>query len=71
MKSVSEKDLMNVSSLIRTLHPLYEALSGLRLMTACGEKQLMSFQRGKLSASLKALIDICETKGNDHDTNHS
>jgi len=49
----SRDNLLNAFELIRPLCFVYGGLAGFRLINACGKSSIMSYQRGKLSASLR------------------
>lgn len=54
----SEKNVADILKIANVLWFVYGLLAQDRLMQACGKKQLMSFQHGKLSEMLKELIAI-------------
>lgn len=55
----SKKHLSEAFALAQILLFVYGALAAYRLMLACGEKTIMSFQPGKLGNSLKEFITLC------------
>ena len=56
----SGENLLNLLELIRPLWFLYGALAGYRLMVACGEEKIMSFQHGKLIDTLKEFMEAID-----------
>lgn len=57
----SEKSVKNSLEIAHVLWFVYGLLAHDRLMQACGQDQLLSFQPGKLSEMLKELIAACKT----------
>ena len=55
----SKKQLLDAFSIARKLWFVYEILAQYRLMIACGQARLMSFQHGKLSGSLREFMTVC------------
>lgn len=61
MQFESEKNVADALEIAHVLSFVYGLLAGIRLMQACGREQLMSFQHGKLSESLKEFIAVCKS----------
>jgi hypothetical protein len=59
MKFESEKNVADALEIANVLWFVYGLLAHDRLIHACGQEQLLSFQRGKLSEMLKELIAVC------------
>jgi hypothetical protein len=59
MNFCSQKHLLDAFETAQILWIIYGALCQYRLMVACGKEKLMSFQRGKLSDSLRKFITVC------------
>lgn len=59
MKFESEKNVEDCFRIAHVLWLVYGLLAHDRLIHACGQEQLLSFQRGKLSEMLKELIAVC------------
>lgn len=57
----SEKNVVDALEIANVLWLVYGLLAHDRLIHACGQEQLLSFQRGKLSEMLKELIAVCKT----------
>jgi hypothetical protein len=58
MKCESEKNVADALEIANVLWFVYGLLAHDRLIHACGQEQLLSFQRGKLSEMLKELIAV-------------
>lgn len=54
----SKKYLLNMLTTANTLWFIYEILVQYRLLIACGIEKIMSFQKGKLSNSLKEFMNL-------------
>jgi hypothetical protein len=61
MQFKSEKNVSDALEIAHVLSFVYRLLAYDRLMQACGRKQLMSFQHGKLSEMLKEWIAVCKS----------
>lgn len=61
MNFESEKNVLEAFDTAQILWPVYGLLAHYRLMQACGQERLISFQRGKLSGALKEFIAVCKT----------
>lgn len=59
MKYESEKNVADALEIANVLWFVYGLLAHDRLIHACGQEQLLSFQRGRLSEMLKELIAVC------------
>ena len=59
MKFEPEKNVADALEIANVLWFVYWLLAHDRLIHACGQEQLLSFQRGKLSEMLKELIAVC------------
>ena len=59
MKYESEKNVADALEIANVLWLVYGLLAHDRLVHACGQEQLLSFQHGKLSEMLKELITVC------------
>lgn len=59
MNEESKERLLDAFAMAETLWFAYWALANDRLMKACGEEKLMSFQPGRLAGELKNLIIAC------------
>lgn len=60
MQIESEKNLVDALEIAHVLWGVYGLLAHDRLIRACGQEPLISFQRGKLSQMLKELIVGCK-----------
>lgn len=60
MKFESEKNVADALEIANVLWFVYGLLAHDRLIDACGQEQLLSFQRGRLSEMLKELIAVCK-----------
>lgn len=60
MKFESEKNVADALEIANVLWLVYGLLAHDRLIHACGQEQLLSFQRGRLSEMLKELIAVCK-----------
>lgn len=56
----SKKNVLDAFEIAHVLWCVYGTLAHDRLMQACSQEKLMSFQRGKLSGALKELIAACK-----------
>ena len=63
IKFSSEKKLLDAFTIAEILQIVYWALANYRLMIACGKENLMSFQHGRLSGSLKELMTTLQAAG--------
>jgi hypothetical protein len=61
MKFESKKNVEDALEIANVLWFVYGLLAHDRLMQACGQEQLLSFQRGKLSEMLRELIAVCKS----------
>lgn len=59
MNVESKKHVLDAFATAKRLWLVYEALANERLMNACGQEKLTSFQPGKLSGLLKELMTTC------------
>lgn len=57
----SKQHLIDAFRLVEVVWPVYGMLAQHRLMIACGKEKIMSFQPGRLSASMKEFIVVCKT----------
>jgi hypothetical protein len=56
----ARESLLDIFTTAQILWFVYEVLAQYRLMLACGKAQLMSWQRGKLSNTLREFMDKCK-----------
>jgi len=61
MKFESKDNLSNAFAIAHILWFVYEVCAQYRLMVACGQEKLMSFQHGKMSHALKEFMAACTT----------
>ena len=61
MKFEPKENLQDAFATAQILWFVYEICAQYRLMVACGEEKLMSFQHGKMSNALKEFMAACAT----------
>jgi len=61
IKFESKENLSDAFATANILWFVYEICAQYRLMVACGQEKLMSFQRGKMSHALKEFMAACTT----------